>query len=140
MRRLLLLVVLALSMASCEFYDNGSDMTVVRQTAYADRWTLNNRNLPNAYFSYTFEVPEITDAVVHHGTVQVYCITNASPLVQVPLPYTLNCQANDYSTWLRTIDYEYEPGYLTVFFTNSNHLYSVENSPWDIPFRVVVMQ
>ena len=127
-------------MASCEFYDNGTDANVIRLTANATGWTLNNRNLPNAYFSYTFEVSEITNAVVQHGSVQVYCITNANPLVQVPLPYNLNRQANDYSTWLQTIDYEYEPGYLTVFFTNSDHLYTNQSSPWDIPFRVVVMQ
>jgi len=137
MKRLLLFFAVATMLASCTLNDT-KDTNVVNLTVRAADWVRHTDiDGLNLYYSYTFDMPEITHDVFANGSVQTYyVIYNAQnvPYVQEVLPYVRHFENNKGALWTRTVDCEYSVGSMTIFVTNSDFL---DEIPPLMDFRVV---
>ncbi|MBR4264858.1 MAG: hypothetical protein IKQ46_02260 [Bacteroidales bacterium] len=99
----------------------------------------------NQYFRYRFELPELTETMCIDGVVSAYITWEDNGVqYQSQLPqtrYYSEEKNNDDGTsetifYSTTIDYEYAPGELTVFYTNSD--FFVNERPQSLKLRVIV--
>lgn len=112
-----------------------------------NEWDYSEKN-NNNYFSATFTVPQITKDIYNNGTIIVYREYDhgTSNAVQTILPYIrhkeyLKDEAT--STWgffTETVDYEYNIGSLTIYYTASDFDYELDTTfvPEAMHFRLVI--
>ena len=87
----------------------------------------------NRYYSASFNMPEITSTVYDWGNVNAYITFDQA--LQV-LPYVRHFENNEGVMWTRTVDYEYLPGKLNIYVTNSDFF---QTQPETMKFRVVLI-
>jgi hypothetical protein len=141
MKKILLLFVVALTVASCQGpvgpegpQGYGTNWKIINLVAAKTDWvaSVDNNGL-NRYYSCHFSMPEITSFVYNSGTVIAYINFNSS---QQTLPYVQHYQNLAGNFWTRTIDYDYSIGGMNVYVTNSDF---VVDPPDAMNFRVVLM-
>mgnify|MGYP004702146159 CR=1 FL=1 len=71
----------------------------------------------NHYYMATFTVPEISNYIYNNGVINMYRTYDNSTQ---PLPVVLHQENEQGNRWTQTIDYEYKPGIVQVFVTNSD--------------------
>lgn len=137
MRKTLLLFVIALLVVSCDDKSKDIQMTNVDLKANASEWVANVDNSGTiGFYSVHFNMPEITQGVFNNGVVTAYIVLD-NPTAQEPLPYVRHYQNSDGTLWTQTIDFDYSPGGMNVYVTNSN--FTDKNPPTTMSFRVVIM-
>ncbi|MBQ5404081.1 MAG: hypothetical protein IIU11_06930 [Bacteroidales bacterium] len=91
------------------------------------------------YFRYEFEYPELTETMCDIGIVNAYILIDDDVTYQRQLPATnaYNVETEEGQSYFYTtvIDYEYAPGVITFYVTNSD--FSVDKKPEDMRFRVI---
>jgi hypothetical protein len=86
----------------------------------------------NIFYFCNLDVPEITSELYSYGTIIAY---NVMSDVQVALPYVRHFKSGD-AMWTRTVDYDFSPGKMTVYVTNSDFFDEV---PSAMSLRVVLL-
>lgn len=103
----------------------------------------------NNYFSVEFDVPEITSAVFETGLVKMYRVYDygKDTAAQIEMPYVRHIEEYDevgdvWNFYTETLDYEFQIGKATVFYTQSDFFYEIDLTmvPDPMQFRIVVMQ
>jgi len=138
MKRLLLFFAVATMLASCTFNDV-NDTKVVNLTVQSGDWVKHTDvDGLNLYYSYTFNMPEITPNIFANGSVQTYFViydTQNAPFAQQVLPYVRHYENTNGDLWTRTVDCEYSAGSITFYVTNSDFF---DETPPLMDFRVVM--
>ncbi len=108
---------------------------IIYLEAKASDWTcFTDENGLNAYCACSFNLPELSEDVVEYGTVLCYLCTGNT---QAILPCVRHYENEFEERWTRTIDFEYGPGTLSVYVTNSDFY---QGDPMeDMTFRLVIM-
>jgi hypothetical protein len=142
MKKLLLLAAVAIFAVACNEGDVtlGEDLKVrsVEVPVQARDWV--GVDAPDGfYFMATVRTSVITRYACDHGTVNAYMILDGGAQSSLPqtrhfIKYAEN-PADDYM-WTRTIDYEFSPGEITFFCTDSDFPLDPER-PGAMYFRVV---
>ena len=155
MKKTVLLFVIGLLMASCSGpmgprgYDgsdglnglngtngtNGTNWKIVDLVVNNTEWirkTDVGTGL-NGYYTCKFTMPEISTFIFNSGT--VLCYIKIDPKQQV-LPYVRHYENNLGKMWTKTIDYDFLPGEMNLYVTNSDFFNEI---PETMRFRVVLM-
>lgn len=132
------IVVLLLSLTSCtetivERY-SADNWKIIDVDIPYNSWTCYTDQYGRPYYEANVHVPEITSFVYSDGFVLCYLIENNS---QKPLPYVRHYKNAKGESWTTTIDFEYNVGYLHVFYTNSDFNY-LEGEPDFTKLRLVL--
>lgn len=103
----------------------------------------------NNYFMATVNMPEITGPVFKEGLVKMYRVYNwnTANASQVEMPFTSHSEecvdpvANEWIFYTETVDYEFSPGIMSIFYTVSDFDYEIDTSfvPESMTFRCVIM-
>jgi hypothetical protein len=134
MKKFLMLFVLTIVLGSCnnDYYE--TKWEVVYLDVKSSDWKISRDDQGlNAYYYCTFNVPQVTKYVCDNGNVQAYY---QSGQVQQVLPYVRHYENNEGALWTQTVDYDYSPGAINVYVTNSDFY---EETPPAMKFRVVIM-
>jgi len=133
MKKFCILFTMVLLLASCQQENNnGIEMNTI--TFDVSSWTTGIDADNNIYYSCVLDVPEITNAFYSNGTVMVYSVLSDA---QAVLPYIRNFRTNGGVLWTRTVDYDFSPGKITVYVTNSD---LVNEAPSPMSFRVALLR
>jgi len=136
MKKTLLLFLIPLFIVSCND-DSSKDIqpTPINLVAKSTDWESNaDTNNLNMYYTVHFNMPEITQGVFNNGVVNAYIMLD-NPTAQETLPYVRHFQNSAGKLWTQTIDFDYSPGGINVYVTNSS--FAVD-PPAAMNFRVVV--
>lgn len=138
MKRLLFFLISPLLFASCmsineNTYENIAIKVINLQVNSRDWQEYTDNDGFNLYYSASFNMPEITKNVYDFGNVNTYITFDQAQQI---LPYVRHYENEVGNMWTRTVDYEYEPGKLRIFVTNSD-FYRLQ--PETMTFRVVLM-
>lgn len=136
MKKTLLLFLTALLIVSCNDSSKDIQPTPINLVAKSTDWVSNtDANGLNLYYSVHFNMPEITQAVFNSGMVTAY-IVFTDPAAQETLPFVRPFQNTAGNHWTQTIDFDYSPGGINVYVTNSDF---VVDQPAAMNFRVVIL-
>lgn len=143
-RILMISAALLLSTACHKEYD-GPSMRSVKINVAENAWQYSGV-ADNNYFFATVQMPEINAAVFKQGLVKMYRVYDwdKDNAAQTELPFVrLNELENTDGEWIfftETIDYQFEPGQVTIFYTTSDFNYElVSFNPGPMAFRCVVV-
>lgn len=144
MKKLLILLASAmLLLTSCGDgygrYEEDIHWDVVPVTIRSDQWEYRDN-----YLMVKVRVPELTEYICNEGMFHCYAVFDDG--TQVVLPSTRYC-SSDYINeetgepytvfYQRSLDYEFGPGYLYVYYTISDFTYE-EDWPNDMTLRIVM--
>jgi len=136
MKKTLLLFVIAVLVASCNDTSKDIQLNNIDLKAKSTDWVANvDQNKLNLFYSCHFNMPEITDGVFNNGLVSAYIVLD-NPTAQEQLPYVRHFQNTAGNLWTQTIDFDYAPGGINVYVTNSD--FAVD-PPAAMNFRVVIL-
>ncbi len=137
-------VVCLLTLSSCEgdkYYP----------TEYIYQYNKENLNLHIAssdwqwssdgnYFYYTFDVPELTQAIYNYGTVLCYREYNqgTAEAYQIALPY-IQTKVDGTDTYQQFIDFSYLTGQVEIVLTNSDLKYDTTQKPESMDFHLALV-
>lgn len=133
------ILVLFLSLTSCT-------ETIVERSSADGSWKIIDIDIPygswtcysdeygKPYFEADVPIPEITDFVYTDGIVLCYLVSGST---QVALPTIRHHENANGEKWTTTLDYEYNVGWLHVFYTNSDFYYS-QDEPDYTKLRLVL--
>lgn len=103
----------------------------------------------NNYFIATVDMPEITGPVFKEGLIKMYRVYNwgTSSASQVEMPFTRHNEecidpiAGEWVFYTETVDYEFSPGIMSIFYTVNDFNYEIDTSfiPESMQFRCVIM-
>lgn len=103
----------------------------------------------NNYYMATVNMPEITGPVFKEGLVKMYRVYNwgTNNASQVEMPFTRHNEecidpiAGEWVFYTETVDYEFSPGIMSIFYTVSDFDYELNPSfvPENMTFRCVIM-
>jgi len=136
MKKTLLLFVIAVLVVSCN-KDSSNDIQLnsITLKAKSTDWVENvDQDGLNRFYTCHFNMPEITQGVFNNGVVNAYIMLD-NPTAQETLPYVRHFQNSAGKLWTQTIDFDYSPGGINVYVTNSS--FAVD-PPAAMNFRVVV--
>jgi hypothetical protein len=155
MKKIVLLLVTAMAMASCvlnptykEYY--GSRVEVIQVSVKAEDWKYTqigtNDQFNNNYFYAGIEMPELTQEVFDKGEVKAYLVMdrhNANDARKHLLPYVLHVEEvyqNEWIFYTQTIDFTYGIGWAEVNFRMSDFAYEedVTINPTAMEFDIVI--
>lgn len=135
MKKIILLFSVLLFLVSCEnnVYDQ-TNIKVINLQVNSNQWVENtDADGLNRYYAASFTMPEITSDVYDLGSVNAYItFDNAQQL----LPYVRHFENKEGIMWTRTVDYEFMPGKLNLYVTNSDFF---QDQPDVMNFRVVLI-
>lgn len=135
MKKALFLLLLIPLLISCE---ERADTTwsVVNVTVPANDWTAHvNNDGSNLFYYCSLDMPEITPYVAQYGNVAIYVVNED---IQIPLPSNKHMEIISLLNprqWTRTIEYEYMPGQINIFVTDSD--FESGHAPGNMNFRIV---
>lgn len=91
------------------------------------------------YFKCEFDYPELTETMCDIGIVNAYLLIEDDITYQRQLPatnaYNVETEENQSYFYTTVIDYEYAPGVITFYVTNSD--FNVDKKPETMIFRVI---
>jgi hypothetical protein len=136
MKKALFLLLLIPLLMSCEERTD-TTWSVVNVTVPAIDWDeyVNPNDGSNLFYYCTIDMPEITPYVAQYGNVAVYVVDGN---VQYPLPSNKHMEIISVLNprqWTRTIEYEYMPGQINIFVTDSD--FESGHAPGNMNFRIV---
>lgn len=135
MKKLLLLVAVALMAASCEkTEEHAPRRTIIDFVVQANHWIPASDNTGASWFYYTADFPEMTNYLYDNGITAAYIEIDG---VQEPLPSPFPVDDNG-TLYQNYITYKYAPGEITFFYTNSDFMYQ-PNEPGTMRFRVITL-
>jgi hypothetical protein len=135
MKKVGLLSVLMLSLASCVINTTETNWDVVNFRILASDWVaFTDEDGLNLYYTCSVNMPEITSFVYTSGLVQTYFVTNGA---QEVLPYVRHNENANGDLWTRTVDCDYSVGIMRFYVTNSDFFNEI---PPTMDFRVVIQQ
>ncbi len=153
MKKLLLFMLAALTLVSCEGpqgrpgQDGFVNFKIIDLQINQSEWTYSNV-ADNNYYIATFDMPEITPYIYNNGVVQVYreYNTGSNNAIQTLLPQTrhneyFDATANAWGTFTETVDYEYGVEFMSIVYTASDFAYTDNPAnfrPDAMHFRVVI--
>ena len=134
MKKFMFLFAITLFLVSCQEEDNATKWEIINLEVKSSDWEVSTDNdgLNRYYYSY-FDMPEITSTVYNYGTVLAYYTLDGAQQV---LPYVRHYENAGGDLWTRTVDFDYSPGSLNIYVTNSDFYDEV---PPTMYFRVVLM-
>ncbi len=140
MKKLFILMAIAVFAAGCNYNDATPDSQVVYLDAPWNDWSFNGYE-----YEIEFTMPEITRAVCDEGTVTATVVFDDG--YQSEFPYVRHYQSpvDPNYTWTVTINSAYTRGKMLFFAAFSDFLYDPDNhydsyEPGDWTFRVVVTE
>jgi hypothetical protein len=134
MKRLFIILSAALLLISCTTDYEETNIKVINLQVNSNDWVENTDSEGlNRYYSASFNMPEITNTVYDWGNVNAYITFDQAQQV---LPYVRHFENNEGVMWTRTVDYEYLPGKLNIYVTNSDFF---KTQPETMTFRVVLI-
>lgn len=155
MKKILLLLVTAMAMASCvlnptykEYY--GSRVEVIHISVGAEDWKYTqvgtHDQFNNNYFYAGIDMPEITQEVFDKGEVKAYLVMdgkNTSKARKHLLPYVLHVEELYNDNWIfytQTIDFTYGIGWAEINFRMSDFAYEEDLTinPTAMEFDIVI--
>ncbi|MCL2596686.1 MAG: hypothetical protein FWD66_03310 [Paludibacter sp.] len=99
--------------------NNGTNWEIIPFTVRSNQWVeYKDPNGLNRYYSCLINVPEITDFIATQGLVLCYLVYEDD--VQIVLPSVRHYQDTNGNYWTQTIDFDFEPGDVVVYITNSD--------------------
>ena len=133
MRKLFLLLSISLFVISCvNIQEPSVNMKIINLSALSTSWKgSTDANGLNRYYTCHFSMPEITSFVYTSGSVTAYIKKSDSQQI---LPFVQHLETAT-NRWTRTIDYEYSPGGIDLYVTNSD--FAID-PPGAMDFRVVL--
>ena len=136
MKKTLLLFVIAIIVVSCNDASKDIQLNNIDLQAKSTDWVVNvDQDGLNRFYSCHFNMPEITQGVFNNGLVNAYIVLD-NPIAQESLPYVRHFQNTAGNLWTQTIDFDYAPGSINVYVTNSD--FAVD-PPAAMNFRVVIL-
>lgn len=96
-------------------------------------------NLPEPYFKYSFDLPEMTNEVINnHGTITVYRVLNDGYFGVLPAVRLCNGKDKEGNTvnYTQVVDFEFANGVINFYVTNSD--FYMDEKPDAMKFKVVV--
>jgi hypothetical protein len=134
MKKIFILFALALLFFSCNNDNNDTNWKVINLEVSSSDWTVStDANGLNRYYYCYFDMPEISDAIFNYGTVLAYYTLDNTQQI---LPYVRHYENAQGALWTRTVDFDYSPGGINFYVTNSDFYDEV---PPTMNFRVVLM-
>lgn len=136
MRTFLLLLITAVTMASCEEnYSYPEDLTtkqVFRFEVKASDWkSYTDQAGLNMYYRAKFNVSGITDNMFNNGAVSAYIEFDG---YQQVLPYTRHMENANGAKWTRTVDFDFSRTDVQFYVTNNDF---ISDPPETMYFRMV---
>ena len=155
MKKILLLLLTAIAMASCalnptykEYY--GSRVEVIHVNVGASDWKYTqvgtNDQFNNNYFYAGVDMPELSQEVFEKGEVRAYLIMDSKNIAKARkhlLPYVLHVEELVNNQWIfytQTIDFTYGIGWAEFNFRMSDFAYeeNVNINPTAMEFDIVI--
>lgn len=135
MKKVGLLAALFVLMLSCTVEDApDTSWKVINVEVRSTDWVAGTDNSGlNPYYSCGVDLPELSSFIYRNGMVQVYYVSGG---VQNPLPYVRHYENAAGNLWTRTIDYDYEVGFMNLYVTNSDFF---NERPATMNFRIVLL-
>lgn len=134
MKKTLFLLLLPFFILSCTVNEDNTEVRTVNLTVKQSDWVEHvDNNGKNRYYSASFNMPEITSFIYDYGNVQTYIYVNNAQQI---LPYVRHFEDAVGNLWTRTVDFDYSPGNLIVYVTNSDF---IKDLPETMSFRVVIL-
>lgn len=141
MKKIILLFVVALIVASCQGpigpegpQGYGTNWKIINLVATQSDWVENlDKDGINRYYSCNFSIPEITSEVYNNGSVNAYMLIDNT---QQTLPFVRHFEDINKNLWTRTIDFDFTKGGMNFYVTISD--FNAE-PPGTMNFRVVLM-
>lgn len=131
MKRFFYIFIIAFLFISCTDEDNiGTNINTINLTVNTNDWVWNNTG---RYYSATFNMPEINNWTYNNAVISVYKVHEYTTQ---PLPVVTYKEDQNGYKWSNTTDYEYEPGYITIYSTNSDFYNS---RPESMNFKVAII-
>ncbi len=136
MRTILLLVITAITLASCdESYSYPEELNtkqVFKFEVKASDWQpYTDQAGLNLYYRCKFNLNGITDYMYNNGAVTAYVEFND---YQQALPYTRHMENANGAKWTRTVDFDYSRNDIQFYVTNNDF---ISDPPEAMYFRVV---
>ncbi|OPZ96791.1 MAG: hypothetical protein BWY72_01504 [Bacteroidetes bacterium ADurb.Bin416] len=135
MKKFGLLAALFVLMLSCTIEDTpDTSWKVINVEIRSSDWVADTDDDGiNLYYSCRVNMPELSSFIYQNGMVQAYYKTAD---YQQQLPYVRHYENLAGDLWTRTIDYDYEVGYMNFYVTNSDF---VNERPETMKFRIVLL-
>lgn len=135
MKKFGLLAALFVLMLSCTIEDTpDTSWKVINVEIRSSDWVADTDDDGiNLYYSCRVNMPELSSFIYQNGMVQAYYKTTD---YQQQLPYVRHYENLAGDLWTRTIDYDYEVGYMNFYVTNSDF---VIKRPETMKFRIVLL-
>jgi len=137
-----ILFVIATIFSACEGPEgppgkdgDGTNWNIIPFTVRANQWIeQTDQNGLNRYYYCLINVPEITPFIADKGLVLCYLYVEDN--VQIVLPTVRHYQDIYGNYWTHTIDFDFEPGDVVVYVTNSD--FAVDPPPtMDFNLRLI---
>lgn len=143
--------ILLFALTSCEkteyIYQNDIQAILINVSRSDWQYSDSKYQYDGHYFFATADVPEITESVLKTGMVKMYRVYDFGTRdeAQIELPYVHHNEEDNGEDWdfyTETIDYEFQKGMITIFYTMSNFKYEDDEdlNPDPMQFRLVIMQ
>ncbi len=134
MRKAYFLLFAIITFVACEepTLDLGNKAIRYFTVSSSDWQYMDDQSGLNNYYMYSFPYSKLEQYICDEGSVQAYL---KSGEYQQALPIVRHHE-NSRAQWTTTTDYEYRPGEITFFVTNSDF---IDERPESMTFRVVLM-
>lgn len=131
-----------------EEYNTYYSLNTVVINVKASDWEYSNID-NNNYFCVTVDMPEITKSVCQTGLVKMYRVYDdfdRTGGVQAEMPFSRHIEepteSGDWVFYTESLDYEFEQGKITIFYTQSDFYYELDATehPIAMQFRCVILE
>jgi hypothetical protein len=134
MKKLLLFLFIATLTVSCDDNSNDVQWKIINLVVSQNDWVVNtDADGLNKFYSYQFNMPEISSAIFNTGSLSTYVVLDNAQQV---LPYVRHYENNAGDWWTRTVDCDYAVNKMNIYVTNSDF---ADDLPETMNFRVVLM-